>query len=114
MSRESTLDQRQKALRRADKVRLARAQTKRDIKAGRRTVSEAITDPCCATATVWTLFKAQRGWGEKVTPVFFHRLNAKYDIAIGASRKCKDLTRREHMALKAALSEGKPETQDAA
>lgn len=55
------------ALRRANEVRLARAQTRRDVAEGKLSVAEVILAcaPELRTMTVFELLTAQRRWGAK-------------------------------------------------
>lgn len=52
---ERSLDQRLAALDRANEIRMARAQLKRDVKAGRRSVRDVLLDPPDWAATMHVL-----------------------------------------------------------
>ena len=51
------------ALERANEIRFARAQVKRDVKAGSVPVAEALELECCETMPLGELLRAQRSWG---------------------------------------------------
>lgn len=59
MSHEQTMT----ALAKANHHRLARADVVAEIAAGRRTVADALADPCCATARVLDMLTWQHHWG---------------------------------------------------
>lgn len=62
---ERTLVQRQEALKRANDIRLKRAQLKRDIKAGRESVFGHLLAPpeYIETMKLWDLLISQKKWG---------------------------------------------------
>jgi hypothetical protein len=62
---ERSLDQRMEALRRANEIRTARAQLKRDLKAGRRTIHDLLLEPPAyvETAKVFDMLLAVPKYG---------------------------------------------------
>lgn len=53
------------ALAKANELRLARAQVKRDLCAGRRTIADVLDEPSVQTMRVAALLAAQNRWGAK-------------------------------------------------
>lgn len=90
------------ALGKANETRLARAETKRQIRAGEKTVFDAITKPCFAKATFASLLAAQRRWGPRRTTRFLTRLSWE-QVFISEFRLVQDLTEREIEVLRRAL-----------
>jgi hypothetical protein len=62
---ERTLDQRRAALERANLIRTGRAQIKRDLKAGRVSITDLLTDPpaCLLTAKVFEMLRHTPKYG---------------------------------------------------
>lgn len=58
-----TVPQHMSALERANAVRLARAQLKRDVKAGAVSIRDALDADCARRMRVLDLLAWQRGWG---------------------------------------------------
>jgi hypothetical protein len=87
------------ALARANEVRLARAALKRDISAGRRSVTEVIMDsPWEANSmSLSELLCSQRRWGRARS----RKLLAS--AALGEGKKVGSLTERQRRVLSAAL-----------
>ena len=87
------------ALARANQVRLARAALKRDISAGRRSVTEVITDSPWEAESMGLseLLCSQRRWGRARS----RKLLAS--AALGEGKKVGTLTERQRRILVAAL-----------
>lgn len=87
------------ALESANRVRLFRAELKRDVAAGRITVAAVIiaTPADAENLTLFELLQARRRWGRKRALKF---LNAH---AIGETKTLGSLTDRQRMALARAL-----------
>lgn len=89
------LQQRMEALNRANTVRLARAHVKRDLKAGRMSLADALADDCCQSAVAFDLLRSVRGYGlEKARRAF--RAGG-----IAETRRVCDLTDRQRRFLTA-------------
>lgn len=97
------LAQRTAALATANKVRLARVQVKRQIHSGAMSVSEAIEDPCCASAEIRQLLEAQKGVGPSKAKGFLSRLAWTHGTTISPNRKVYRLTDREKAVLREAV-----------
>ena len=72
---ERSLDQRMEALRRANEIRTARAQLKRDLKAGRRSIHDLLLEPpeYVETAKVFDMLLAVPKYGRvKVNRILTH------------------------------------------
>ncbi len=89
------------ALARANQVRLARAALKRDICAGRRSVTEVITDSTweAESMSLSELLCSQRRWGRARS----RKLLAS--AALGEGKKVGSLTERQRRILVRALEE---------
>jgi hypothetical protein len=87
------------ALERANKVRLARAERKREIARGDLTVREVVeTVPWeCETMTLGELLTSQRRWGRTRARKFL------LPISLGENKQLGTLTRRQRMILVAEL-----------
>lgn len=82
-------EQSEQALRRANKIRLARAQAKRDVRAGRKSIEQALRLSCVQSMKVWDLLCAQYRWGE-------HKARMVMESAgVGAHCLVGDLTKRQ-------------------
>jgi hypothetical protein len=77
------------ALRRAQGVRLARAEVKRAIFEGRMSIAGALDEACLASMTVEALLCSQRRWG------FARALKALRVLEINPARCVGDLTDRQ-------------------
>lgn len=97
--------QRIDSLREANRVRVARSQVRHKLKAGEMTIMQAIKEPCCQTATLYSLLKAQKLWGESKAMKLLTRMANTFNAPIGTTRKVEDLTERQRKALAAALGE---------
>lgn len=88
------------ALERANRIRLARAELKRDVAAGRRTVAAVLLDvpECAAGMTAYDLLRAQRQWGRSRT------LRLLGLAAVRESRRVGDLTDRQRETIAAWLT----------
>ncbi|MEA2495599.1 MAG: hypothetical protein QOJ29_3510 [Thermoleophilaceae bacterium] len=93
--------QRMDALKRANMIRTRRANLKRDLKAGRKTVVPLLLDPpdWLATMKVWDLLLAVPKYGRVKVGVL---LNDR-TIAISPSKTIGGLSERQRGALVAAL-----------
>jgi hypothetical protein len=87
------------ALARANEVRLARAALKRDISAGRRSVTEVITDSPweSESMSLSELLCSQRRWGRARSRKLLS------SAALGEGKKVGSLTERQRRVLTAAL-----------
>jgi hypothetical protein len=97
--------QRMDSLRNANEIRVARSQVRHKLKAGEMTISEAIKEPCCQTATLFSMLKSQKLWGEAKAVKFLSKLANGWNAPIGTTRLIQDLTERQRTALSAALGE---------
>jgi hypothetical protein len=88
------------ALARANRVRLARAELKRAIQAGREDASEVVlTCPWEAdTMTVGELLRSQRRWGRARARKFL------VSLALNENRQLGRLTERQRVVLSRALA----------
>jgi hypothetical protein len=89
----------------ANQIRIDRSKVRHELKAGEITVMQAIEKPCCQTATLFSLLKAQRRCGERTAIDFLGRLGSRWNCPISATRRVCDLTERQRLALAAALGE---------
>jgi AMMECR1 domain-containing protein len=92
-------------LARAHEVRLARSAVRHKLKNGEITVMQAIEEPCCQTATLYSLLKSQKLWGPAKAMKLLTRMANTFNAPIGTTRKVEDLTERQRRALAAALGE---------
>jgi hypothetical protein len=92
-----TIEQRSAALRVAEATRLGRAEVKRKLRAGDAAIAEALVDPCCQKARVWTLICAHHGVGDATATKLLARLQ------IGPGRRVCDLTERQRLLVAAAI-----------
>ena len=81
------------ALQRANEVRDERARLKRDLKAGRKTLAQALEDPCVAKMEVVDLLKCLPRWGRH------HAMRALAPEYISPNRLVGTLTERQRKAL---------------
>ena len=81
------------ALDRANEIRLARAQLKRQLKDGSLTLSEALDEPSMQSMTLFKLLRCIPRWGHKRSINFCAR------IPISPYRKISELTERQRAAL---------------
>lgn len=91
----ATLDEPQhmKALAHANEVRFAAARLKRDVKAGRLTIPEALNDPRAQCLEVMDLLISQPRWGRhRVLTVLTPRF-------ISETKRVRDLTDRQRDVL---------------
>lgn len=86
------------ALERANEIRFARAQVKRDVKAGVLSVVNALELECCETMTLLELLRAQRSWG----PGRARRLLA--EIPVSESKRIGMLTERQRAVVAGLLA----------
>jgi hypothetical protein len=93
------------ALKHANEIRVGRSIVKRKLRNREITLSEALREPCCATATIYSMLCAQRGWGDVRAHGFLSKLANHYAVPVGASRTVKELTGRQLATLSAALGE---------
>lgn len=98
-----SVEQRDAALKRANETRCARSAVRWQIRAGELSVIEALSRPCCATATLYSLLAAQWRWGDRKTIAFFSSLANRWQTPISATRRVEDLTEREVDVLRRAL-----------
>jgi hypothetical protein len=90
------------ALAHANEIRLARAQAKRDIKAGELSIPEALEMDCVQSMTLFALLQAQMSWGSAGT-YRSEGIKAKRLLSvlgISQSRIVRDLTERQREALR--------------
>jgi hypothetical protein len=91
--------QHMQALRRANEVRLARAELKRSVAEGRKTVGAIILD-CpweAASMTISELLLSQRRWGATRCSKFLQ------DIGITETKSVGSMTDRQRLALAAMI-----------
>jgi len=81
------------ALARANEIRLARSRVKRDLRAGRLTLADALEHPAVQTMTLAALLDAQERWGDVRVTAFLARLS------ISPSRRIGDLTPRQRQTV---------------
>lgn len=86
------LEQRMSALQQADKIRLARAEVRRKLRAG-GPLSEALHAECCQTARVWDLLVCRRRVGKVKAVAILNR------AGVSPNRLVKDLTDRQRAVL---------------
>lgn len=86
-------DQRLNALRKANKVRCARAALKHDLKRGTRTLKQALDDPSCQTAEIYSILRAVPGYGDIKTQKLLR------EAGVSPSRQISSLTERERREL---------------
>ena len=92
-----TATQAREALVAANRVRMARAQIKRDITAGKVTVPEVLGLPDLARMTLGELLAAQHGWGPRRVARFLNALDLTVAKRIGS------LTDRQRDLIEKAL-----------
>jgi hypothetical protein len=95
---------RSEALQQANKVRLARAQVKRDVRAGVRTVGEVLTNPSedVLSMAIVDLLLAQKWWGEQRVITVLRGCGVGWGVTV------RRLTPRQLAALVLVLEEGPP------
>ena len=91
------------ALERANEVRLARAQVKREVRAGTLSISEAMDRECCQTMALFELLGAQRRWGPARIARALRTAELVARIRVSQSRPVGRLTARERAGILAAL-----------
>lgn len=100
---EQKLAQRRAAIQRAHVVRDERVAIRQQLRAGTKTVADILTEPCCATATLYSMLVAQRRWGDRRAIEFMSKLSNHWRTPISPMRKLRDLTEREVAVLRRAL-----------
>lgn len=92
-------EQSMEALARANEIRLGRAQVKRDIHAGRKSLPTTLLDPpgCVDSALVEEIIRALPRFGAARARKLMH------EAFVGPSRRVGNLTEREQKALVARL-----------
>ncbi len=85
------------ALEEANRVRYARADVKRDVKAGRMNAEDAFEHWACQNMPLGELLRSQPRWGYTRARKFLQ------PMMISESRKLRHLTARQRVALIAAL-----------
>ena len=94
------------ALAKAQQVRMAGVRIKRDLKAGRITIAQALVDPDAASLSVFDLLIARPRWGRKKAVNFLVRHQ------ISETRRVRNLTARQRTMLTEACSPtGMPPTE---
>jgi hypothetical protein len=73
----------------ANAIRMGRAQVKREIRSGEKSIGEALELECVQGMRVWDLLKAQRAWGPQKTA------RAMNDVRVGQFRKVENLSPRQ-------------------
>lgn len=85
--------QRDKALRRANKVRIGVSDLRKDLKSGKLSLRKALEDPRAQPGQVSHVLKAMPQWGPtRVRHLLIHRLDMNPAIEL---RRIKNLTKRE-------------------
>jgi hypothetical protein len=87
----------------ANNVRLARATVRRKLKTREMTLLEALAEPCCASATLYSLLASQFRWREIKASKFLGELGNDWRTPISSARLVRDLTEREISVLRRAL-----------
>jgi hypothetical protein len=100
---EKALAQRRAAIKRACAVRDERVAIRRQLRAGTKTVGDILTEPCCATATLYQMLVAQYRWGDRRAIEFLSKLGNDWRTPISPMRKLQDLTERQIEVLRRAL-----------
>lgn len=85
------------ALARANETRFARVEVKRKLHDGEMLIGDALEEPCCQSARVWTLICAHYGVGDAKATKLLARLH------IGPGRRVRDLTDRQRQLVVAAV-----------
>lgn len=90
-----TRDQAMEHLVIANRIRIGRAEVKRDIRARRRSLAAVLLDPpeCCESALVTELIRAMPRWG------IARALKLMHAAEVRPSRQVGNLTMRERTAL---------------
>jgi hypothetical protein len=88
------------ALDKGNAIRMGRAQVKREIRSGEKSIGEALELECVQGMCVWDLLKAQRAWGPQKTARVMN------DVRVGQFRKVENLTSRQR-ALVAEATRGR-------
>jgi hypothetical protein len=97
--------QQMNALARGNRTRFARAAVRRKIRNAEIGMLEALREPCCATATIYSMLIAQRQWGNLTTMRFLNQIGGMLGGPLFASRQVSDLTERQVQAIVLALGE---------
>jgi hypothetical protein len=95
------------ALARANQVRLARADLKREVAEGRRTVADVLSDDVpweAASMTIMDLLMAQHRWGRTRCRRFLVRLPV--DLLMAETKTLGSMTLRQRRLLADALTGG--------
>ena len=71
-------DQRLMALDRANRIRLARADVKRELRNGTLTIADALIDERARGLSVWVLLLSQPRWGEERCRRFFDGVSVTF------------------------------------
>lgn len=103
---ETALPQHLKALRKANRARLAGAEVKREVRAGSLTVAEALEDPRAGSLPVIELLKAPHRMGEALAKRTLRRAEApdgRPVIVIPERKAVRDLTERQRRRIIEAL-----------
>jgi hypothetical protein len=90
-------EQRRAALARAEEVRRERAQVRREIRFDERSVISALDEPCCQTATLYSLVAQRVGFGR------FRSLTVLRRFDLPPYRLVRDLTIRQRVLLAEAM-----------
>lgn len=99
----STL-QHMQSLERARVVRVAAGELRRDVRAGRLHVADALADPRAAALTIESLLRAQRGLGpRRITMILRHAGVFGSGGMVDPNRRVRDLTGRQREAITAAV-----------
>lgn len=89
--------QHMQALARANKARLRIAEIKKDLKAGKVSVRQALEDPAMANQPVMTAVMAQYRWGRS------RARRALAMVPVSETKPCASLTERQKNALTAII-----------
>lgn len=87
---DATGSQREQALDRANRVRLGMADLKRDVKAGRVTLDDAVALPACQPMRVYDLLRALPAWGPSKASTVLRELGVA-----SPTRRVGELTPRQ-------------------
>ena len=98
------MSQHMEALQRGNEIRLGRAELKREVRAGERTVVEVLAPEnpiprCAESMTIAELLQAQRRWGPGRSRKLLRRLELR------ETRELRDLTCRQRTKLVEALAQ---------
>jgi hypothetical protein len=87
------------ALRKANRIRSGKAQVKREMRAGVKSLMEGLADPACASARVWEIMVEQPSWGAVKVGKLLNR------VGVNPNKRVDGLSPRQKVALIAAVED---------